>query len=83
MKESNPGVWWKEVKRLCGSQSFTDDCVNKTQVEGVENLSMEELVNTINKAFLKPLEEYWLLHLLNRLPLDKQSTVFLKCMPTT
>ena len=78
IKKSDPGVWWKEVKRLCGSQSFTDVCVNQIQVEGVEHLSTEELANTINKAFLEPLEEYRLPNSLNRLPVDEETTAFPK-----
>ena len=58
MKGENPKAWWKEVGRLSGMQSRTDDLLSQMNVEGIEDLSMLELVNAINTAFLEPLEEY-------------------------
>ncbi len=75
-----PKAWWKEVKRLCGSKSFTDDLINQIQVESMENLSKVELVDAINKAFLDPLEEYRLPQALNRLPVEEECAVYpIKC----
>jgi hypothetical protein len=73
MKQENPKVWWKEVKRLCGSKSFTDDLINQIQVESIENLSKVELAEAINKAFLDPLEEYRSPQPLNRLPVEESA----------
>ncbi len=78
MKQENPKAWWKEVKRLCGSKSFTDDLINQIQVESLENLSKVELADAINKAFLDPLEEYRLPQPLNRLPVEEESAVYPK-----
>ena len=78
MKQENPKAWWKEVKRLCGSKSFTDDLISQIQVESLENLSKVELADAINKAFLDPLEEYRLPQPLNRLPVEEESAVYPK-----
>ena len=58
MKKENPRAWWKEVKRLCGGQCNPATLTNHIQAEGVEDLSMKELADAINVAFLDPLEEY-------------------------
>ena len=55
MKEENLKAWWKEVKRLCGAQSFSGNVTSQIQLEGVENIKAKELANLINKAFLEPL----------------------------
>ncbi len=78
MKQENPKAWWKEVKRLCGSKSFTDDQISQIQVESLENLSKVELADAINKAFLDPLEEYRLPQPLNRLPVEEESALYPK-----
>ena len=70
MKQENPKAWWKEVKRLCGSKSFTDDLINQIQVV--------ELADATNKASLDPLEEYRLPQPLNRLPVEEESAVYPK-----
>ena len=76
MKKENPRAWWKEVKRLCGGQSNPVTLTNHIQAEGVEDLSMKELVDAINVAFLKPLEEYRLPQTLSHLPLDNDLAEF-------
>jgi hypothetical protein len=73
MKQENPKVWWKEVKRLCGSKSFTDNLINQIQVESTKNVSKVELAAAINKAFLDPLEEYRSPQPLNRLPVEESA----------
>ena len=57
MKEENPKVWWKEVKRLCGAQCFPGNVASQIQADGVENHSAKELADVINEAFLEPLDE--------------------------
>ena len=73
MKEENPGVWWKEVKRLAGVQSSPGNVISQIQVEGVENISEKELADLINWAFLEPLEEYRLDLPLSKLPVEEDS----------
>ena len=46
------------MKRLCGRKACSGDLLNLINVKEVENLSTQELANSINKAFLEPLEEY-------------------------
>ena len=46
------------MKRLSGGKIFSGDLINHINVKEVENLSTHELANSINKAFLEPLEEY-------------------------
>ena len=59
MKEENPKVWWKEVKRLCGFNSKSGNVSSHIHIEGIENLTDQELANAINEAFLEPLEVRW------------------------
>ena len=73
MKEENPGVWWKEVKRLAGFQSSPGNIISQIQVEGVEDISEKELADLINWAFLEPLEEYRLDLPLSKLPVEEDS----------
>ena len=74
MKEEDPKVWWKEVKRLSGRTQYSSGIViNLIQTDGVENLSAKDLANVINKAFLEPLEEYRLAQPLTKLPVDEDS----------
>ena len=54
MKEENPKVWWKEVKRLCGFNSNPGNVSSHIHIEGIENLSDQDLTNAINEAFLEP-----------------------------
>ena len=77
MKGENPKAWWKEVRRLSGMQSRTGDLLSQMNVEGIEDLSMLELANAINTAFLEPLEEYRLPCPPLRLPLEENSPEFL------
>ena len=73
MKEEDPKVWWKEVKRLCGAQCFSGNATSQIQADGVENLSAKELADVINEAFLEPLEEYRLPQPLAQLAVDGDS----------
>ena len=77
MKGENPKAWWKEVGRLSGMQSRAGDLLSQVNVEGIEDLSMLELTNAINTAFLEPLEEYRLPCTPPRLPLEENSPEFL------
>ena len=77
MKGENPKAWWKEVERLSGMQSRAGDLLSQMNVEGIEDLSMLELANAINTAFLEPLEEYRLPCPPPRLPLEEDSPEFL------
>lgn len=54
----NQKVWWKEVKRISGMSSHTVDLLSKIKINEVEGLPSVKIANAINKAFLKPLEEY-------------------------
>ena len=73
MKEENPKVWWKEVKRLCGAKPSADNVTSHIHIEGIKDMSYEELANVINQAFLEPLEEYRLTQPLTKLPVDEDS----------
>ena len=64
MKDENPKVWWREVKRLCGAHQYSGDLISNIHVDEVQDLSLQDLANAINKAFLYPLEEYCLNQLL-------------------
>ena len=76
MKEEDPKVWWKEVKRLSGRTQYSSgNVINLIQTDGVENLSAKELAN-VNKAFLEPLEEYRLTQPLTKLPVDEDSRLY-------
>lgn len=65
LKGEHPKRWWDEVKRLSGAKTKTTDLIN---VEDFSDLSQEEQANSINLAFLEPLEEYKLTTPLERLP---------------
>jgi len=71
MKKEDPKAWWREMKRLSGGKVFSGDLINHINVKEVENLSTHELANSINKAFLEPLEEYLLFCPIPRLALEK------------
>ena len=73
MKEENPKVWWKEVKRLCGFNSNSGNASSDIHIEGIENLTDQELANAINEAFLEPLEEYRLPQPLTKLRIDENT----------
>lgn len=76
MKEENPRVWWKEVKRLCGADQHSSDLISQIHAHDVQELSPNDLANAINDAFLEPLLEYRLHQLLTRLPTDEISSKF-------
>ena len=78
MKEENPKVWWKEVKRLCGAKPSADNVTSHIHIEGIEDMSYEELANVINQAFLEPLEEYRVTQPLTKLPVDEDSPELLE-----
>ena len=65
MKDENPKLCWKEVKRLSGSQSNSGNVINHIHIGELEDFNNQELANIINKAFPEPLEEY---RLNSRLP---------------
>ena len=75
MKDENPKLWWKEVKRLSGSQSNSGNVINHIYIEELEDCNNQELANIINQAFLEPLEEYRLEQPLTKFPalLTRQS----------
>ena len=73
MKEENPKVWWKEVKRLCGFNSNSGNVSSHIHIEGIENLTDQELTNAISEAFLEPLEEYRLSQPLTKLRIDEDT----------
>ena len=70
MKEENPKVWWKEVNRLCGVKPSADNVTSHVHIEGIEDMSYEELANVINQAFLERLDEYRLTQPLTKFPVD-------------
>ena len=51
MKDENPKVWWKAVKRLGGASSRRGNVISQIQAEGKEDLNKIELANVINQAF--------------------------------
>jgi len=78
MKKEDPKAWWREMKRLSGGKVFSGHLINHINVKEVENLSKHELANSINKAFLEPLEEYRLFCPITRLALEKDLPEFLE-----
>ncbi|PFX22146.1 hypothetical protein AWC38_SpisGene13322 [Stylophora pistillata] len=73
MKEENPKLWWKEVKLLSGSQSNSGNVINHIHIKELEDCNNHELANTINRAFLEPLEEYRLEQPLSKFPVPADS----------
>jgi len=61
----------------CG-KVFSGDLINDIDVKEVENVSTHELANSLNKAFLEPLEEYRLFCLITRVALAKNLPEFLE-----
>jgi len=59
------------MKQLSGGKVCSADLFNHMQVKEVEKLSTLEFANSINKAFLEPLEEYCLSCLITCLALEK------------
>ena len=70
MKGEHPKAWWKEGKRLSGTQSRSCNLLSKLDVEEIQDRTAEEIANITNKAFLEPLEEYRLTSPLFPLPLE-------------
>ena len=75
MKDENPKVWWKEVKRLGGASSRTGNVISQIQAEGIEDLNQIEVANVINQAFFEPMEEYRLPQALPKLTIDDESSI--------
>ena len=71
-KEYNTKHWWNEVKRI-SNFSNKQDPISLTNVEAFSNLAKIEQANKVNKAFLRPLEEYRLQCSLPRLSLSETS----------
>lgn len=69
-KDDIPKLWWKEVKRLLSTKSHSGDLKHQIHIEGVEDLSDQDLANMINKALLEPLEEYRLTQPLVKVPIE-------------
>ena len=69
-EKGNPEAWWNEIKRLGhgGMKSANRSLIHQINVDGLEDISEQELANRINTAFLEPLAEYQL-----SLPLDRVS----------
>ena len=78
MKKEDPKAWWREMKRLSGGKACSGDLLNHMNAKELENLSTHELVSSINKAFLEPLEEYRLSCPITCLALDKDPPEFLE-----
>ena len=60
-----------EKLKDCGAHQYSSDLISKIHVDEVHDLSLQDLANAINKAFLYPLEEYGLDKPLARLPTDE------------
>ena len=71
MKETNPRVRWKEVKRLCCFKSNSGNVSEHIHIQEIKNISEQDLANAINKAFLEPLEEYRLPQTLTKFAIDE------------
>ena len=75
MKDENPKVWWKAVKRLGGASSRRGNVISQIQAEGIEDLNKIELANVISQTFLEPMEEYRLPQALPKLTIDDESSI--------
>ena len=61
LKGTKPSVWWRELKRISGMQSNSNNENISTQLKFNENDyqgNPEEISNRINEAFLEPMREY-------------------------
>lgn len=65
------------MKRLSGGKVCSADLFNHVKVKEVEKLPTLEFANSINKAFLEPLEEYCPSRLITCLALEKDLPKFL------
>ncbi|XP_068752751.1 uncharacterized protein [Montipora capricornis] len=70
MKEENP--------KCGGAKPSADNVTSHIHIEGIEDMSYEELANVINQAFLEPLEEYRLTQWLTKHPVDEDSPELLE-----
>ena len=61
---------------MCGFNSNSGNVSSHIHIEGIENLTDQELANAINEAFLEPLEEYRLPQPLTKLRTDEDSLSF-------
>ena len=66
------------MKRLCGGKACSGDLINHMNVKQDENLSTQDLANSINKAFLESLKEYCLSCPITHFSLEKDSPEFLE-----
>ena len=69
-EKGNPKAWWNEIKRLGGMKSANRSIIHQINVDGLEDISEQELANRINTAFLEPLAEYQLPLPLGRISLE-------------
>ena len=69
LKGEAPRRWWSEVKRLSGIKSTDVNLSDQINVEGFTTLNPQEQANSINNAFLAPLDDYRLSEPLENLPL--------------
>ena len=72
LKDENPKLWWDAVKRLSGAKTTQNDLISQINIENFSNFSNQHQANTINSAFLEPLEEYRLQTSLASQPLEDQ-----------
>ena len=72
LKGDNPRRWWDEVKRLSGAKTKGGDLISQIYVDQFSDLSKPEQANTINAAFLEPLDQYRLQEPLTRFPLEDE-----------
>ena len=56
-KVVTPRRWWQEVKRLSGMKSANATVLNEINIEEFSNLTLQDQADSINAAFLSPLEE--------------------------
>lgn len=60
LKECKPSVWWKEVKKLSGMSSasrHSDDFAKSLHHINASS-NKQDLANTINEAFIKPMKDF-------------------------
>ena len=58
---------------MCGFNSNSGNASSDIHIEGIENLTDQELANAINEAFPEPLEEYRLPQPLTKLRIDENT----------
>lgn len=75
LKGEQPKRWWAEVKRLSGMKAQTSDLVNQIEINDFSKLTPKEQADTINAAFLEPLEQYKLSSPLVQRDLEKSPEI--------